>query len=304
MAKNSELKEEIKTLTLLLDDLARGYNPNYQDMAVKGAVVAYKEWRGIAPPTLDDAEKPADGLETENQKLKVLFDDGEWDSTTILGMAQENVLELMDGGLGGQVDVNDSGSDGGLLFRIHEYLPDAVVPYFEAMVDTLLDVLIKANLIKDVNRMRPRDTASGSGSEPENVTAARRAYNAAQDHMQRTRNDLTSHQTKLGQFGSKFGRDLEFKALEGKCFQKDMGEYTYEFCFFGRAKQIPNNGGAQVTLGSFSNWNPSGQANESQDAFWMQQMYANGQKCWNGPQRSAIVSRNPFLPFPSSPLLS
>jgi protein kinase C substrate 80K-H len=43
---------------------------------------------------------------------------------------------------------------GSAVYRIHEYLPDAVVPYFEAGVDTLLDLLIKANVIYDVKRTR------------------------------------------------------------------------------------------------------------------------------------------------------
>lgn len=49
------------------------------------------------------------------------------------------------------------------VFRIHEYLPDPVVPYFEAGVDTLLDLLTKANVISDVKRTRK----SGDESEPE-----------------------------------------------------------------------------------------------------------------------------------------
>ena len=68
-----------------------------------------------------------------------------------------------------------------------------------------------------------------------------------------------------------------------------MGEYTYEYCFFGRATQIPNNGGAQISLGTFANFNPRSDKAPEQDEYWLQQIYARGQKCWNGPERSAIV---------------
>jgi hypothetical protein len=51
-----------------------------------------------------------------------------------------------------------------VVFRIHEYLPDSVVPYFEAFVDTLLDLLLKANIISSFKRSRP---ASGDAAVPE-----------------------------------------------------------------------------------------------------------------------------------------
>nr|CDI57162.1 related to alpha glucosidase II beta subunit [Melanopsichium pennsylvanicum 4] len=294
--KKGALKLELQQLTLLLDDLAKGYNPNYQDMAVKGAVVAYKEWRGISTATTNDAaserdenKSNVDQLAAENTKLNQLLDDGEWDSSKLDGLLSEDPLEIMDGGLPGTSDKRvASESDGGLLFRIHEYLPDGVVPYFEAMVDTLLDVLIKANVITDVKRMRPK-TPSSSGDEPENVSSARRAHTDATNHLSRTSNDLVTRKSKLAQFSSRYGRQAEFKALENKCFSKDMGEYTYEYCFYGRATQIPNNGGAQISLGTFTNFNPTQDKTQEQDAYWMQQIYARGQKCWNGPERSAIV---------------
>ncbi|EPQ27727.1 uncharacterized protein PFL1_04864 [Pseudozyma flocculosa PF-1] len=301
--KNAKLKEELKTLTLLLDDLARGYNPNYQDMAVKGAVVAYKQWRGIdtsaAAAAAAKAEADEQGVEVDkdadinadNVKVRELFDDGDWSADKVHQLASASVLELMDGGLGGSGDPGAvSDADNGLLFRIHEYLPDPVVPYFEAMVDTLLDVLIKANVIKDVKRMRPKGAGgSGDGAEPDNVAEARRAHADAGNQLRRIEGDLSSYRNKLDHFGEKYGRQLEFRALENKCVQKDLGEYTYEYCFFGRIKQIPNKYGAQVTLGNFANWNPAGNATPDQDDYWRHQIYANGQRCWNGPVRSAIV---------------
>ncbi|KAN0064213.1 hypothetical protein ACQY0O_003380 [Thecaphora frezii] len=301
--KNAALQQELQTLTLLLDDLARGYNPNYQDMAVKGAVVAYKEWRGIDTSAAGAAkdEDGADGAEAtvdkdadinaENVKLTELLDEGEWSSERLDELTRASVFELMDGGLGGPGDQH-AVSDGetGLLFRIHEYLPDPLVPYFEAMVDTLLDVLIKANVIKDVKRMRPKSGGgSGDVAEPENVSLARRAHTEAANRLRQTRDDLEGRKRKLDEFGSRYGRELEFKTLENQCVRKDMGEYTYEYCFFGRAMQIPNKGGASVSLGTFSNWNPTGKSLPEQDAYWLQQIYSNGQKCWNGPQRSAVV---------------
>lgn len=298
--KNAALKAELQTLTLLLDDLAKGYNPNYQDMAVKGAVVAYKEWRGIASAAAaatatgevkEEGENNVDQIAGENTKLNELLDEGDWPWAKLSTLLSDDPLDLMDRGLGGALDdkrVYASETDGGLLFRIHEYLPDGIVPYFEAMVDTLLDVLMKANVITDVKRMRPKSSV-GSESEPETVSVARRAHTDAAAHLSRTTHELSSLKQKLSEFSTRYGRSAEFKALENKCFSKDMGEYTYEYCFFGRATQIPNNGGAQISLGTFTNFNPKHDKSADEDAYWLQQIYARGQKCWNGPERSAIV---------------
>lgn len=46
-AEQSE--KELELLRGILDELERGYNPNYQDMAVKAAVVGWQEYMGRAP---------------------------------------------------------------------------------------------------------------------------------------------------------------------------------------------------------------------------------------------------------------
>jgi protein kinase C substrate 80K-H len=48
---------------------------------------------------------------------------------------------------------------------------------------------------------------------------------------------------------SKFGASGAWKKLAGQCFEKDAGEYTYEVCMFGEAKQKPNRGGQTFSLG-------------------------------------------------------
>lgn len=45
--KTNRLETEIESLHSLLREMAKGYNPNYQDMAVKAAVVGYEELTGI-----------------------------------------------------------------------------------------------------------------------------------------------------------------------------------------------------------------------------------------------------------------
>lgn len=73
-----------------------------------------------------------------------------------------------------------------------------------------------------------------------------------------------------------------------------MGEYTYEFCFFGSTKQIPNKSGATVSLGRFEKFpnldQKEGNISDLDYSHWEKMLYDKGQKCWNGPERSTIVS--------------
>ncbi|KAJ1036035.1 hypothetical protein NDA18_000183 [Ustilago nuda] len=288
---NAALKSELETLTLLLDDLVKGYNPNYQDMAVKGAVLAYKQWRTSATNSAEaQGQSTVDQLAAEKARLSQLLHEGDWPACKLSALLAEDPLDIMEGGIADQKRLTREW-EGGLLFRIHEYLPDAVVPYFEAMVDTLLDVLMKANVITHVKRMRPKSASSPSSSEweAESIASARLAHSNAAAQLSRITNELGSCREKLWHFSSRYGRSAEFKALENKCISKDTGEYTYEYCFFGRATQKPNNGGAPISLGTFASFNPKNDSTWQQDHYWLQQMYTRGQKCWNGPERSTLV---------------
>ncbi|KDN36198.1 hypothetical protein K437DRAFT_260198 [Tilletiaria anomala UBC 951] len=290
--RNSELTQELEQLTNLLDDLAKGYNPNYQDMAVKGAVMAYASWRrdnagGGAPDAAGDeapSEGHAGGLADEPAaRLERLKNPGEWPVDKVFELADQDVLELMDG-----IDSGEkAGHDAGLLFRIHEYLPDSVVPYFEAFVDTLLDLLLKANIISSVKRVRP--AGASADIVPENVSRAREAYNKDTSEVRRLESELATKQAGVGLSPEKFGREGEFKSLEGTCVERPIAEYVYEFCFGGRATQKPRNG-AHVSLGSFNRFNPENNSSPDQDEYYSTAIYDNGQRCWNGPDRSVFVN--------------
>ncbi|PWN46350.1 hypothetical protein IE81DRAFT_319256 [Ceraceosorus guamensis] len=287
--RDALLKAEIQRLTALLDDLSSGYNPNYQDMAVKGVVMEYRKWRrGSGDAATEGAEGDAAAEEqnvkedTEPVRLYELLYEGDWTQAVVRDLAQAETLGLMDDG----AYAGSSESETGILFRIHEYLPDPVVPYFEAGVDTLLDLLTKANVISDVKRTRK----SGDEAEPENVVAARAAYNTASSDLESKRSSLATKRGELNLNPEQWGRESEWKALDQKCISKNMGEYTYEFCFFGNTKQVPNKGGMSVGLGRFNRFEPVNTSlTVSDDAFFHRQMYDKGQRCWNGPERSSIV---------------
>lgn len=117
--RENELRNELRTLTDLLDDLSSGYNPNYQDMAVKGAVMAYRSWRRDTDSEAQADEEEDESVSTaesgdqgeeakgdagenspftleENIKLQKLMEEGDWPRSRLRDMAAKDPLELME----------------------------------------------------------------------------------------------------------------------------------------------------------------------------------------------------------------
>lgn len=85
-----------------------------------------------------------------------------------------------------------------------------------------------------------------------------------------------------GRDGDDFGPNGELHSLADKCFDVQAGKYTYEVCIFGKAKQKEGKDGG-TSLGSWSKMETNADTGE-RILYWK-----NGQKCWNGPKRSATV---------------
>jgi hypothetical protein len=71
----------------------------------------------------------------------------------------------------------------------------------------------------------------------------------AEESLKTAQTAFSSAQTALADMAEKFGPKGEWKKLEGTCVEKDLGEYTYELCWFGDVKQKSNKGGATNNLG-------------------------------------------------------
>ena len=77
-----------------------------------------------------------------------------------------------------------------------------------------------------------------------------------------------------------YGAREQFAGWEGACFEsKKHGEWTYEVCPFGQAKQKGSDGGS-TSLGSW----------EGFDQGHAVMKFTHGQHCWNGPARSLTVT--------------
>lgn len=63
--------------------------------------------------------------------------------------------------------------------------------------------------------------------------------------------------------------------------------YTYSVCFFGEAHQKSNTDSSNTSLGKFNSWSTT--AEKGTNEYYLKQVYNEGQRCWNGPARSAKV---------------
>jgi protein kinase C substrate 80K-H len=82
----------------------------------------------------------------------------------------------------------------------------------------------------------------------------------------------------------KFGPDGELYALKDECYSHDTGKYVYEICLFGSAKQKEGKGGGSGT--DLGRWAGATIDEETGRRVWR---WENGQRCWNGPNRSATA---------------
>lgn len=169
-----------------------------------------------------------------------------------------------------------------------------LVPAFDNIIDGTLNLLVKAHVLSDFKRAPRSSSRSPSplGSdvpEPESVTAARKAFVDAEAQVRTISSQLSTKRTQLDVSPEKWGTEGEWKPLDGKCIERNMGEYTYEYCFFGSATQKPNKpGGSNVSLGRFSAF--EGNTLPLEPGYFTKQKYDHGQRCWNGPERSVLVN--------------
>jgi hypothetical protein len=86
-----------------------------------------------------------------------------------------------------------------------------------------------------------------------------------------------------GKDGDIMGPDGELHSLASKCHEIVAGKYTYEMCLFGNAAQKDSGGGSSTSLGKWHGMDIDGTTGKRV------MMWTDGQKCWNGPKRSATV---------------
>ncbi|KAJ0703149.1 putative mannose-6-phosphate receptor binding domain superfamily, glucosidase II beta subunit [Helianthus annuus] len=108
-------------------------------------------------------------------------------------------------------------------------------------------------------------------SESENV---RKEYDDASGKLSKIQSRISSLTKKLGH---DFGPEKEFFSLYGQCFEIKENKYVYKVCPFKEATQ--EEGHSTTRLGQWDKFDESHRV----------MVFSNGDKCWNGPQRSLTV---------------
>ncbi|KAK1921369.1 glucosidase II beta subunit-like-domain-containing protein [Papiliotrema laurentii] len=269
-SKTSRLQGELDTLHNLLSELSKGYNPNGQDMAVKAAVVGYEEFlKGDEPTT------PAEGEDAPSvPDIEEEITDRELDE-----IDRKDLDGLL---LSEMIGEDDDEEEGGILYRIDEYIPDALYDQWESVRDFAIDWMIRIGFLG-----RGSKAAAKSASEGPHVAAAREKHNKANGELNKLRTDITNAEETLRKMEKDYGPEAEWKKLDGTCIDTVAGDYTYELCLFGKATQKSNRDSSSNHLGTFTEWKTDEAPGTYE--YYTRQYYRNGSRCWNGPMRSVTV---------------
>lgn len=261
-------RQRVEALEDILSSLRTGYNPNYQDMAVLEAVRGWEQIAGL--PHINDVKKdedeggeeplpPEDQSEISDEETERKIEDILKTNHISLLMEHDKYLH--------QPQAFPT------LMNLHFHLP-----YPFAQVYDYISSLVSAIL--------GRNSPTSDATE---VSRVRQLLSDAETALREVEDRFDSAQRDLGDLFNpeRFGKAGEWKKLERLCLEKDTGEYTYEICLFGEARQRANSGGSAHSLGHFSSWKKDEEIGTP--GYYSRQMYTGGAKCWNGPQRSVQV---------------
>ncbi|KAL4264047.1 Glucosidase 2 subunit beta [Pleurotus pulmonarius] len=276
--------EREKALGDILDALRKGYNPNYQDMAVLEAVRGWEYLAGlphINDVGKEDSEAEGDGevKEVTEEPVAEVLEDGMWSEEDL----EKNLDPLLNTDYVSLLLEHDehvqTPASESVLFDLASYIPDSIYPQYEELKDAVISWLEKLGIVKP-----SPDAAADSSKARQVLTDAENKLNDLKRDQERAKEDMEDIFNPEG-----FGSEGEWKKLDGMCLEKDTGEYTYEVCLFGEAKQKPNHGGSTFSLGKFKSWNPDQDVPVGSPEFYTKQTYKHGTRCWNGPERNVIL---------------
>ncbi|CAE6522222.1 unnamed protein product [Rhizoctonia solani] len=273
-SKQAELQAKLDTLEEILASLKRSYNPNYQDMGVLEAVRGWDAYHGIEPES-ESTTKQAEGdpePESVSDKEPETVKEDEWTIAKLDELARaDHVALLLEHSRHISGSQDESGTEN-ILDTIQAYVPDALAPAF----------LHVKTWFTGSSRASTADETS------EATVNARNAHNSAVNALRNSERELKDSEEALTKLegGGHYGKDGEWKKLDGTCLEKDTGEYTYSVCLFGSATQKSNRDHASHNLGHFSGWNDKEGVVPGSYEYYTRQCYKGGARCWNGPERS------------------
>ncbi|XP_066306125.1 glucosidase 2 subunit beta-like isoform X2 [Miscanthus floridulus] len=106
------------------------------------------------------------------------------------------------------------------------------------------------------------------------ASRVRKEYDDASSKLSKIQSKISSLAEKLKH---DFGKDKEFYSFYDQCFETKEGKYTYKVCAYKKASQAE--GHSSTNLGRWDKFEES----------YRVMHFSNGDKCWNGPDRSLKV---------------
>ncbi|KAJ5612839.1 Glucosidase 2 subunit beta [Penicillium lagena] len=260
--QRDETRSRLKELEDILSTFKVEYNPNFNDEGVKRAVRGWEEYA---------ARENVEGDDVNSAEERDLDEIAKADSENS-GIHWEHWENEKDGS-----DHSD------LVYKLAAYLPPSLVSFIEGKVTSVRSFLEDQGILAK--------TEVDPSSESKAVTEAKNALKSGEDSLRDLKNKVRDHRADLEK---DYGTASIFRALKGVCIQQDAGEYTYEHCFLENTKQNQRKGGSSMNMGKFVKIGTTSveEVNEAGEMVSVEKVsleYANGQHCWNGPNRSTNV---------------
>jgi alpha 1,3-glucosidase len=239
--QRTNLESHVADLTSMMSDLKGGYNPNNQDMAVKHAVLGFEEWqREHVQLEAIEAAPAGDTESSSSTATDTSSADDDVSDEALDAMESEDPLTLMERLTDDRVGVTAEGptaracalhcvcrtcTDLRTVYRIEDYIPSTWRPAYDAGLDFLLDLLGQIG----ISSVRRRSSgASTDSSERPDIARARTAHAAAETTLAEGKRRLEQER---GVLDRDWGRDWEWKKLDGVCVEKDTGECVWLLTF-------------------------------------------------------------------------
>ncbi|KAI8628396.1 glucosidase II beta subunit-like protein [Xylariaceae sp. FL1651] len=259
VGERQHLQDKVSELEGILSAFKEEYNPNFNDEGVKKAVRA---WEDYAAKKTEEVKEELN----ESDLLEIMKEDSESSGVNWNEFEDEDI------------------TDTDILYSLEAYLPGPLREFLHGKLNSLRIWLIENGMLADTK------TKEG---ESRLLKAAREAHDAATRDVQSKRTALDQEKKDLEK---DYGVDDIFRSLQSKCISVESGEYEYELCWMTQTTQKSKKGGSRTNMGNFDKISlRESDEDERHDGKGLGRgrrmvlEYANGQHCWNGPNRRTDV---------------
>ncbi|RKF78018.1 Glucosidase 2 subunit beta [Golovinomyces cichoracearum] len=265
VSKSNALQKRVDELEKILSAFKEDYNPNFNDEGVKRAVKAWEDYAA----TQKAAENEAPEYE-------------EYDIDVILKEDNEGQ------GINWDEFKSTEDSDALSCLKFEEYLPVSLRNWISEKSVAFRILLMDRGILPPID---------ADEVESKVVTEAREAFETESSELTKKQISIKENREDLDK---DYGKDDVFRALKGRCLEKDSGEYTYELCWLEGTKQKSKKSGSQTIMGTFYAFDKltidgddvridDGDHIDLSSGERLTLKYGNGQNCWNGPSRETLV---------------